>query len=153
MTPVVEPFADVPPGLAARYAHLRAITMQLNNDIMKAFDKDTVLRAAKLLGMLHGKTIVADTDPDADFILECAMYGVFANGENVVQRFHRSHSQTDPERQELLDAMSQAIFTLLGVVQTHPSDSAVLVDDLFLDNQRILLADRVFSEKVSPLLK
>lgn len=150
MTPVAEPFADVPPGLAARYAHLRAINMRLTDHIIKTFDKHTVQRAAKLLGMLREKTIVVDRDVDAALMMEFATYGVFTDGENAVQRFHRSHSQTDPESVELLDAMSQAVFTFLKVVQTYPSEGAIVVDDLFMDNQRILLADSSFSESSSP---
>ena len=150
MNSVIQEFADVLPGLAQRYDHLRAESVSLNSEVMKTFDKGTLLRAAEMLGMLQGETIVADLDIGAALIPEFAMYGVFAGGENVLQRFRRTHPQTDPVRQMILDAKSQAIFTLAGVVETYPAEHALVVEDLFLNNRRMLLADRSLSAGASP---
>ena len=149
MTSLAPEFADVLPGLADRYSHLRSESVSLNSEVMKTFDKGTFLRAAEMLGMLQGETIVAALDMGAALIPEFAMYGVFAGGENVLQRFHRTHPQTDPVRQMLLDAKSQAIFTLAGVVETYPAEHALVVEDLFLNNRRMLLADRSLSANAS----
>ncbi|MGC9259949.1 MAG: YecA family protein [Phycisphaerae bacterium] len=141
MTPMMEEFMDVLPGLSNRYRHLRAESRLLNNEIAKTFDKDTILRAAKMLGMLHGKTITGELELASELIPEFATYGVFTDGENLVQRFRCTHPQADPVRQMILDAKSQAIFTFIGVVETYPTESAMVVEDLLLDNQRMLLAD------------
>ncbi|MGC8624362.1 MAG: hypothetical protein ACP5VQ_03745, partial [Phycisphaerae bacterium] len=57
MTPMMEEFADVLPGLSKRYQHLRAKSHLLNIEVIKTFDKSMFLRAAQLLGMLQGQTI------------------------------------------------------------------------------------------------
>ena len=150
MTTVIQEFADVLPGLAQRYDHLRAVCRELNNEIMLTTDKYAPRRAAEMLGMLQGETIVADLDVASALIPEFVSHGLFSGGENAVQRFRRTHPQTDPERRMLLDAKSQAIFTLAGVVETYPAEHALVVEDLFLNNQRMLLADRSLSANASP---
>ena len=142
---MMEEFSQVLPGLAMRYKHWRKESMLLNNEIMNTINKDTWLQAAEMLGMLHGQTIVAEEELATDFLAECALYGVFTDGENVVQRFRRNHPQTNPVWQKLLDAQSQPIFTLIGIRETCPAENALVVEDLFLDNKLMLLADHNLS--------
>ena len=141
----MEEFSQVLPGLAMRYKHWRKESMLLNDEIMKTINKDTWLQAAEMLGMLHGQTIVAEEELATDFLAEFALYGVFTDGENVVQRFRRNHPQDNPVWQMLLDAQSQPIFTFIGVRETYPSENALVVEDLFLDNKLMLLADHNLS--------
>ena len=145
----MQEFADVLPGLAQRHDHLRAVCRELNEEILATTDKDAARRAAEMLGMVQGGTIVTDLDIAATLVPEFVTHGLFSGGENAVQRFRRSHPQADPERQMLLDAKAQATFTMLGVVETYPAEHALLVEDLFQDNQRLLLADESLSANVS----
>ena len=150
MTPVVEPFADVPPGLAARYAHLRYASKQLNQDIIKTVDNETLRSAADMLGMLVDGVFVMETQWDSDLIFDFALHGVFRDGENAVQRYRRAHPQSDPERRSILDAKAEAIFTLTRVVDTYAPECALVAEDLLMDNQRILIADKSLSSAAPP---
>ena len=145
----VEEFADVLPGLSKRCEHLREVSMALQNEILGELDESTFSQALEMLGIAPGKELIAGMGVGALFIPEFAMYGVFADGENAVQRFRRTHPQTDPERQMVLDAMSQAIFTLVGVVEAYPAEDALVVEDLFQNNQRMLLADSPLTAEAS----
>ena len=145
MTSLAPEFADVLPGLAQRHDRLREVRSDLNEEILGSLDPSTFRRAMEMLDVMPGKMVIAGVDIGMALVPEFSMYGVFAEGENAVQRFRRTHPQTDPERQMLLDAMSQAIFTLVGVVETYPAEHALVVEDLFLNNQRMLLADSTFA--------
>ncbi len=141
----MQEFADVLPGLAQRHDRIRDVNWALNDEILGEMDPDTFWQAAEMLGIAPSKEVVTGGVIGAGLVPEFSMYGVFADGENVVQRFRRTHPQTDPERQMILDAMSQANFTMVGVVETYPAEHALLVGDLFQDNRRMLLADDVFA--------
>ena len=147
MSPVMKQFADVLPGLAARYQHLRYVSKVLNQDIMATIDKKTLRSAADMLGMLVKDTVVMDSELDPELAADFALHGVFRDGENTVQRYRRMHRESDPERQMLLDAMAEAIFTLTRVVDTYAPESALVMEDLLMDNQRILVADKSLSSR------
>lgn len=145
MSSIMEPFADVLPGLTGRYKPLRRAANLLSQRILENLEPQVLRRAADMLGKLvHGK-IMADTELDADLISDFALYGIFQSGENEVQRYRRTHRQSDPERQRILDAMAGAIFTLVRVVDTCAPESAFVAEDILLDNQRMLIADRSIS--------
>ena len=141
----VEEFADVLPGLSKRCERLREVSMALQGEILGELEPSMAWQAVEMLGIAPGREAVAGVGVGALVVPEFSMYGVFADGENAVQRFRRTHPQTDPERQMVLDAMSQAIFTLIGVVEAYPAEDAVVVEDLFQNNQRILLTDSAFT--------
>lgn len=147
MSPDMKQFEHVLPGLAERYKHLRSVSRQLNLDILEAIDKETLRSAANMLGMLVKGAIVMDSEWDSDLAADFALHGVFRDGENTVQRYRRMHRESDPERQRILDAMANAIFTLTRVVDTYDPECAVVMEDVLMDNQRILVADKSISSR------
>ena len=131
-------------ALVARYRRLRAVGRRLNNVLMKYHSRQTMIRAAKRLGLWHDGTLVFETEHEMSVLVDFIIYEEYENGVNAVERYVSEHPPAlGTDEDAVLQAMRQAYYALLLVEDVVPG-VGVRVCDLLRD-RRFLLADIGFS--------
>jgi len=127
-------------ALVARYRRLRAVGRRLNNVLMEYHSRQTMVRAAKQLGLWHDGTIVFGTEHEMSVLADFIIYEGYENGVNAVERYASEHPPAaGTDEDAVLQAMRQAYYGLLLVEDALPG-VGVRVCDLLRD-RRFLLAD------------
>jgi hypothetical protein len=127
-------------ALVARYRRLRAVGRRLNNVLMEYHSRQTMVRAAKRLGLWHDGTIVFGTEHEMSVLADFIIYEGYEDGVNAVERYASEHPPAaGTDENTVLQAMRQAYYGLLLVEDVLPG-VGVRVCDLLRD-RRFLLAD------------
>lgn len=108
--------------------------------------------AAKQLGLYHKKTLYLEDEAELDVLVNYAIFHCRSGDKNMVDRYCGLQQQKVlPEVEwQLLDAMCQAQFGILCVVETYRY-GGLKVEDL-LNKQHYLLMDEGFSKSAKPSL-
>jgi hypothetical protein len=115
----------------ARYRHLREISVQHNDDVLKLLSRDAVLQHARRLGLAFNRTIVLDNMDDLHFAFDLAIYTAPPGRTRAIERYARA-ARFSPESDEalMIRAMCNARFALIHVERRHEL-AGLVVTDLF----------------------
>jgi hypothetical protein len=115
----------------ARYRHLREIGKRHHANAMKYLSQDTILHHARRLGLMLGKTVILDNMDELTLAYDLAIYTAPDGRSRTIDRYARS-ARFAPGSDEalMLEAMSNARFTVVLVERRHPS-AGLIVTDLF----------------------
>ena len=112
----------------------------MNNVLMEYHSRQTMVRAAKRLGLWHDGTIVFGTEHEMSVLADFIIYEGYEDGVNAVERYASEHPPAaGTDENTVLQAMRQAYYGLLLVEDVLPG-VGVRVCDLLRD-RRFLLAD------------
>jgi len=144
----MNPFLDLLRGRdkgMARYDSLRESMLSFHSMIVKTLDRDAVRKAASTLGVLRADTIVFDSEHAIAVVFDHAIYGMYADGRNAVQRFaaERPRQGLTSEQRILQDAATRASYRLLAVRGHRPTQGIDVHDTV--RNERLFLTDRGLS--------
>jgi hypothetical protein len=116
-----------------RYRHLREISKQHNEAILKLISGDAMLRQARSLGVASGRTIVVDRMEDLYLAYDLAIYTAPTVRARAVDRYARSARFAQGSDEALmLEAMRNARFSVMKVQRRHPV-AGLIVTDQFRD--------------------
>jgi hypothetical protein len=113
----------------ARYRHLREISLQLHDDILKCVSTDAVLRQGRRLGLVSGRTWMLDDENELHYALDLAIHTGPPDKARAIDRYARS-AKFAPASDEavMLEAMCKAKFTLLCVERRHEIAGVIATD-------------------------
>jgi hypothetical protein len=138
------PFTPTPQDVE-RYRKLRALTADLNEQIMKAIPRRALDEVGEALGMRRDGILVFDSMDMMSVLVDCCLYDWFQNGKNVVQRYAEAHPpKPGTDEGYLLQACLQAKYRML-VVQSAVAGAGLYCQDV-LNNEGLFLMDVALSQ-------
>jgi hypothetical protein len=115
--------------IIARYRHLRAISMQLHDEILRRVSSDALLRQGRRLGLVSGRTWVLDDKDELHYALDLAIHTAPPDKDRAIDRYARSAKFTAASDKAItLEAMCKARFTLLYVERRHETAGVIATD-------------------------
>jgi hypothetical protein len=127
-----------------RYQQLRRVGLELNNRLMKLLPKDAFQQGGKQLGILKKKTLVFGSEDEMSVLMDFCLHDVRWDGLTTIERCLKESPPADSDELLLLQALSQAHFSLFGV-ERREAGVGVHVRDLMLD-EPLFLMDVGFSK-------
>jgi hypothetical protein len=115
--------------IIARYRHLRAISMQLHDEILRRVSTDALLRQGRRLGLASGRTWILEDEDELHYALDLAIHTAPPDKARAIDRYARS-AKFAPASDEAvtLEAMCKARFTLLCVERRHETAGVIVLD-------------------------
>ena len=118
-----------------KYKRVRKIGRSLNSKILKTIPKEVIERTARDMGLLSKGILVLDSEDEADFLFDRAIYDVPWGGKSAVEHLEtESGIKLSEMEQKILEAMKQAYFSLFEVIGVVRGES-IQLSDLLSDNQ------------------
>ncbi|HEY8749274.1 MAG TPA: SEC-C metal-binding domain-containing protein [Tepidisphaeraceae bacterium] len=107
--------------IARDYKALRQVSFRLGKSLVERFSRDDIDAAARELGMLHDNKIVLETEDELGVVLDYAIYAIFRDGRNAVDRMLEEEPPPEgsPEMR-VLRAMKDSHYTILDVQEVIP---------------------------------
>ena len=113
----------------ARYFRLREIGKQHHNDVVKFLTKDAIVHHARRLGLLQGKTFVLDSMDELTLAADLAIHTAPPDRSRAIDRYARAANLArGSEDAAVLEAMRNARFAVVKVLQRHPSVGLIVTD-------------------------
>jgi hypothetical protein len=131
------------------YKVLRGAAVALSNRLVETLSRDEIGAAAAALGMRRGKTIELETEDEIGVMMDYAIYNLFRDGRNAVDRMLEENPP--PERSielRLLRSMQKSHFTIFEVQKPIPGFGVRGLDGP--EKTPILLVDMGFSVTAVP---
>jgi hypothetical protein len=135
--------------IISHYKHLRMVSLNLNQKLVKRLSKDVLYAGGRRLGILQGGTLVFNSEDETSVLMDYCIYDVRHKGRNAVEQY-LIDSPPDPESDEMtcLRAMQHAIYSLF-VVESVERGLGVTVRDL-RSNESVLVVDMGFGSTGQP---
>lgn len=123
-----------------RYRRLRAVSTELNHQIIEIIPRQAFCDVGEALGILRNGILEFENEDMTSVLMDCCLYDWLADGKNAVQRYSELHTgKLGPDERYLLNAYFQARYRIL-VVQAAVPGAGLHVRDL-LHNQELFLMD------------
>jgi hypothetical protein len=126
--------------IIARYRHLRAITKHHHTKTFQYVSTSAMLQQARRLGLSDGRRLFLDSVEVFDLVSDLIVYAAPMGRSRALDRYARSlPAPAGSDEALMLDAMSNARFSILEMQRRHPAAGLILRDDA--RNEEIWLVD------------
>jgi len=137
--------------LIKKYKEYRKIGMKLNHKIMDAcLSRDVVMASAELLGILHGETLIFESEDESSVLMDFALNDYKVDNQNTVELYKDTIGWKNDIERELLDAHLASYTSLFKVISISKKESTLLLTDLLTKEDDIQLVDINFSRSAVP---
>jgi SEC-C motif len=133
--------------LLPTYLRLRKIGMSLSHKLVGTLGKDVLDEGGRKLGILHNGKLVLGSEDELAVVMDYCIYNVYRGGRNAVQRMLADAPPSDPDERALLEAQSQARYSIFQVSEVESGVGVTLVDLLRKDT--MFLVDVGFGKSAS----
>jgi hypothetical protein len=124
----------------ASYRHLRAISTELHDQILKRVSTDAILRQGRRLGIASGRTWVLEDEHEIDYAYDLAVHTAAPGKARAVDRYAQTTKfALGSDEDRVLEAMCKAEFTLI-CVERRDKIAGLVVTDL-CRNRKLWLID------------
>lgn len=103
--------------------------MNLHTKVLETLPRGTIQAAARLLGLLQGKTIVLDDEDQTGIIMDLAIYESLGEGMTALETYIARRSAASEET-DLLAAMAGSRTSLFEIVEARPDEHQLIYQDL-----------------------
>jgi hypothetical protein len=126
-------------SIVARYRHLRQIVRAHNSAVLASLPRRAIFDHARLLGLLAGKTIVAENDGELGLIFDLAIHSPRHTRSRAFERYrHSAKLPADSEEARVLDALCRTHFAVCRIERRH-AVAGLVAFDLMRDRELWLM--------------
>lgn len=145
-------FRKKTPSLTQIYKRYRKQSSRLADVILKSpcMTEETFTKAAKLLGVLQGKTLTLDSEEEMSAVMDFLLHDYRVEGKNLVERYQAEIGFTNPEDEAIAQAWLSSSTSLFQVTDVIPADNLVILSDRLHGQDGIELMDLSFSQTTYP---
>lgn len=137
--------------LIKKYKEYRKSGMKLNHKIMDAcLARDVVMASAELLGILHGETLIFESEDESSVLMDFALNDYKVDNQNTVKLYRDTIGWKNDIEKELLDAHLASYTSLFKVTSISKKECTLLLNDLLTKEDDIQLIDINFSRSALP---
>jgi len=116
-------------AVIAHYRHLRAIVKAHNSAVLSHVSRPRIFDQARRLGLLVGKTIVADSEDELTLIFDLAIHSPHHGRSRPIERYRRAaRLAPDSDEARILEAMCAARFAVWRIERRHELAGLVVRD-------------------------
>ena len=145
--------------IVRRYRHVREISKQISDGLLKLVPRSAIMRQARKLDLTFGRTLMLDSMDQMAFLFDLAIYTAPPDRTRAIDRYART-ARFEPGSDEarVFEAMRNARFVLGAVERRHETAGLIIGDalretDFWLIDQGLetslkegtILATRVFT--------
>lgn len=134
-----------------KYKLFRNAGIELNHKIMnKSLGRDVLMKSARLLGIVHGDTIVFDSEDETSVLMDFALNDYPLGNKNTVEIYREEIGWQNEVEKEILDALLSSYTSLFKVISILEAENALYLKDLLNKKDNIKLIDINFSKTAVP---
>jgi len=133
-----------------QYKQYRKAGMQLNSRIIESTDGELLGKAAALLNMLKGNTIVLQEEYERDVLMDFLINERINEDKSVAETFFQSQRVKNDIERDILNALISSYTSLFKIESTHRDEKVIILKDILNERDEIKLTDIGFSETASP---
>jgi len=134
-----------------KYKLFRKAGKELNHKIMKkSLGRDVLMKSARLLGIVHGDTIVFDSEDETSVLMDFALNDYPLGNKNIVEIYREEIGCQNEVEKEILDALLSSYTSLFKVISILEAENALYLKDLLNKKDNIKLIDINFSKTAVP---
>jgi hypothetical protein len=136
-------------SVVTRYARLRAISKQVNNEALDRISLPSMMEAARRLGMAAGRTLICDSDEEEALIYDLAVHDRRPGRSGAIDRYIKS-ARLPPGSDEarVAEAMRVARFSIWRFDRRHDVAGTVVTD--LVGGAETWLMDQNMAASVKP---
>jgi hypothetical protein len=131
--------------ILGRYRELRLQSIEMHTQALKHLSRDALFEAGRVLGVLHGKTFILDSEEEMALVSDYAIHGLRKGATRAIDRCRRAMNGAAPP---LLEAMCNSRFSVLEVERRHDV-AGVILKDAFRGDE-VWLVDENFEKSGTP---
>lgn len=136
-------------AIIARYRALRAVGRKILNDTIPFRSKSAFEDALRHLGLMHKKTIVADSIDEVTLAMDLAIFGAKPGRSRAIDRFAQAHTfPGGSDEASVLQAMLHSRFGIFKTLRRHDV-AGLMMKDLLRSGEELWLMDEGFEATVS----
>lgn len=132
-----------------QYKQYRKVGMQLNGKIIESADSDLFIRAAGLLNMLKGNTVVFEEEYEQDVLMDFIINERLNEDKSLVQTFLQTHRLKNDIENEILNAIISSYTSLFRIKSICRDEKLIILEDILNAGDEVKLTDISFSETAS----
>jgi len=110
------------------YLRLRQAGLRLNHKLVKTLSTEALHEGGRRLGILHGQTLVFDSEDETSVLMDYCIYNVYRGGKNAAQRYLAESPPSDPAEMTFLQGMQTAYYSILQVTDVERRVGVVVRD-------------------------
>ncbi|CAJ36676.1 hypothetical protein [Methanocella arvoryzae] len=136
--------------LIAKYNLYRKKNKELNNKLIQScLDRETILKAAELLGMVENGKIMLEDVQESDVLMDFALNDCLKDGKTAVERYANKVGGADEIEQEILEGLRSSYTSLFKEAAVSRENRTVDLDDVLGNRGRIQIIDNGLSMSYS----
>ena len=122
-----------------RYLRLRAVSKNLNSELVRCLQKKDIHRCGKDLGLLKKNTLVFDSEGDVSILMDYCLHNPPGKKSCIDLFIEQSSLEPVSDKMMMLRALRESFFSIFQVSRTE-NGSLCYVEDI-LRQQQIVLMD------------
>jgi hypothetical protein len=128
--PEVLPALRTRDEIIQRYRHLREISKQINDGLLKLVPRSAIIRHARKLDLTFGRTLLLDSMDQMAFLFDLAIYTAPPDRTRAIDRYARTtRFQAGSDEARVFEAMRNARF-VLGTVERRHDTAGLIIGDV-----------------------
>jgi hypothetical protein len=121
------------------YRHLRALTNRHQNSALDCLARPAVLRIARSMGMVRGRSMLAESNEEMSLILDLAAHTAGPGRSRAIDRYAKAIAgSVDADEMQLIEAICAAQFSIWRIERRHEV-AGLVVTDMMRDRETWLM--------------
>lgn len=141
-------------SLIDKYKTYRKIGKKLNHKIMDSYlDRSILMKSARLLGIVHGDTLMFDSENETIVLTDFALNEYKVNNKNTIEIYRERIGWQNEIEKDTLDALLSSYTSLFKVASISKLENTLVLRDILNKRDNIKLIDIALSKSaISGLL-
>ena len=138
-------------AIVEKYKTYRKIGMELNHKIIDTcLDRDVLMKSARLLGIVHGDTLIFDSECEMDVLMDFALNEYRVNNKNAIEIYREKIGWQNEIEKDIMDALLSSYTSLFKIISVSEAENTLLLNDILNEKDNIKLIDIAFSKSAIP---
>ncbi len=140
-----------PASVIEKYKEYRKIGKELNNKIINtSLDRDVFMKAARLLGIARGETLIFESEDETSVLMDFALHDYRTNKQNTIEIYREKIGGENEIEKEILDAFISSYTSLFKIISISEAENSLILNDLLNKKDNIKLIDIALSQTAVP---
>ena len=137
--------------LIKKYQKYRNIGKKLNENILKqCIDERSIQKSSQLLGISEGKTLVFESEEEANFLFDFNVFESEVDGKTAFRRYQEQQPKLSKIKTEILNAFPLNYLSLFKVTEVNPTEASVSLSNLLGEPKQVQIIDLGLSQTGQP---
>ncbi len=137
--------------ITEKYKIYRKTGTELNHKIIDAcLEREVLMKSARLLGILHGDTLIFDSEDETSVLMDFTLNEYKVNSRNTIEVYREKIGWQSEIEKDILDALLSSYTSLFRITSISEVENTLILYDILNEKDRIKLIDIALSESAIP---